>query len=87
MKEALALWKQIFDEFKNGKDVPKMRMMTDMTGPSYTLVLEMRLGSLNDFGFKNWQWMTNEKVAELYRQIIPLCESSQRTLYKVEWEN
>ncbi|MDZ4822970.1 MAG: hypothetical protein SH856_05885 [Flavobacteriales bacterium] len=87
MKDALILWKQIFEEMKNSKDVPKMRLLTDLTGPAYTLVLELRLGSLLDFGFKNYLWMNNEKVTALYQELLPLCESSHRTLYKVELEN
>ena len=87
MKEALAIWKEIFEQFKDAKDKPKVRILTDLTGPSYTLILEMSLRSFQDIGFKNYQWMTNEKAVELYKQVVPLCESASRTLYTIEFEN
>lgn len=83
-KEAIEIWKKILEEFKKHKDAPRMRMLTDITGTSYTLVLELELRSLIDMGFKNYQWMTTENVAELYKQFVPLCDSSCCTLYNLE---
>jgi hypothetical protein len=87
MKDALAVWNEIFTIFKGEKDAPKIRMFTDMTGPAYTLVLEMELRDLIHIGMKNYKWMSNSKVAELYQKFVPLCDSSERTLYKIEYES
>jgi hypothetical protein len=87
MKDALALWNEMMAEFKNNKEGIHVRILTDMTGPSYTLVLEMELRDLIHVGLKNYAWMTKSKIGELYQQFVPLCESSVRTLYKVEYEN
>lgn len=87
MREALALWKQIFEVFSSEKDAPKVRILTDLTGPAYTLIVEISIRSMQDIGFKTYKWMTNEKVAELYQQLVPLCESSTRVLYNIEYEN
>ncbi len=87
MKEALALWKEMIAEMSKIKDGPKVRVMTDISGPSYTLVLEVQLRDFIHIGLKNYQWMSQEKVAELYQKFVPLCESSERTLYKIEQEN
>src|SRR3954468_12056097 len=86
MKEALALWEQMMEEFKNHKDRPPIRVMTDITGPAYTLIVEMGLRDFIHIGLKNYQWMTQTKVAEMYQKFVPLCESSHRTLYKIEFE-
>lgn len=83
-KEAIDIRKKILDEFKKHKKPPKMRLLTDLTAPSYTLILELELRNMIDMGFKNYQWMTTENVAELYRQFVPLCDSSSRTLYTLE---
>ncbi|HEX2618357.1 MAG TPA: hypothetical protein VHL57_12490, partial [Flavobacteriales bacterium] len=47
-REALAVWKEILGIAKESKEAPPMRLMTDITGPSYTLVMEMHYGSMMD---------------------------------------
>jgi hypothetical protein len=74
----------MINEFKNNKDQLHVRILTDMTGPSYTLILELEIRDLIHLGLKNYQWMTKSSVTELYQKFVPLCESSERTLYKVE---
>jgi hypothetical protein len=87
MKEALALWEEMMAEFKNNKESIHVRILTDLTGPAYTLILELELRDFIHMGLKNYQWMTKSKVGELYQKFVPLCESSHRTLFKVEYEN
>src|SRR5438105_4802189 len=87
MREAIALWKEMLEQFKGQKDVPNIRMSTDVTGPAYTLIMEMELRDFIHIGMKTYEWMSNAKVGELYQQFVPLCESSKRTLYKIEFEN
>ena len=85
-KEAIAIWTNILNEFKNHKESPRMRLMTDLSGPAYTIIVELELKSLIDYGAKNYQWMTNNTAHELYQQFIPLCDSAQRTMYHIECE-
>jgi hypothetical protein len=86
-KEAIAIWKEILDATKSmGKSAPPMRLLTDLSGPSYTLILDMFLRDINDIGPKGYVWVTNEKYQELYHQFVPLCESSERTYYRIEAE-
>jgi len=85
-KEAIDIWTKILNELKKQKDAPRARMMTDLTGPAYTIVLEIELRSFIDIGVKNYQWMTNEAAHELYGQFIPLCDSAHRTMYNIECE-
>lgn len=87
MKEALALWNEILEEFKNNKENIHTRMLTDLTGTAYTLVIELELRDFIHLGLKNYHWMTKSKVGELYQKFVPLCESAIRTLYKVEYQN
>lgn len=84
-KEALEIWTQICEKFKKGsKDHTRMRVMTDMTGDAYVLVVELELRDLVHIGFKNYEWMTNDEAHALYARFVPLCNSSNRTLYKLE---
>jgi len=86
-REALAIWKDLFDATKEiGDKAPPMRMMTDISGPSYTLVVEMFLKSINEVGPKNYVWMTTPRYQELYQKFIPLCDSSERTYFRIEAE-
>ena len=85
-REAIDLWTKILAEFKKQKDSPHTRLLTDLTGPAYTIVLEMELKSFIDIGVKNYNWMTNEAAHELYKQFIPLCKSAHRTMYNIECE-
>lgn len=88
MKEALACWKLIKEELKKEKDPPHIRILTDITGQAYTLVLEIQLRNFNDFGLRTYQFMTNEKIEQIYHeQFSQICESSYRSLYKIEVED
>jgi hypothetical protein len=46
----------------------------------------MFLKDILDISPKNYVWITNEKYQELYQRFVPLCESSERTYFKVEAE-
>ena len=85
-KEGIELWNKMIDILKDVKDAPKIRMLVDLTGSSYTLIIELHLRDLMQIGFKNYQWMTTAGVHELYAEFLPICESSVRTLYRIERE-
>jgi hypothetical protein len=86
-KDAIGLWKQISEELKNDArlDIP-IRLLTDLTGPAYTLIVELRIHSYLEINPMTHVWKTNAKVRELYQQFIPFCESASRELYKIEME-
>jgi hypothetical protein len=86
-KEAIAIWKEIFESGKLlPEKMPEMRMMTDISGDAYTLIVEMKLKTFSDINPKNYTWVTHEKFQELYQKFIPLCESSHRTYFNIEAE-
>jgi hypothetical protein len=86
-KEGIAIWKDIMEV---GKSIPEktlpIRLMSDISGNSYTLIVEMEIKTFNDINPKNYVWVTNPKFQELYQKFIPLCESSKRTYYNIEAE-
>ena len=83
-KPSIALWKEIMDAGKGKIDAPGMRLASDVSGPNYTLVLDLNLRSFMDFGPTSHVWGTNEKIRELYPKFLPLCSSSTSELYHVE---
>lgn len=86
MKKAKALWLQIIEVLKPELD-SKIRLLTDLTGPAYTLVLESELNDFLHLDLQQEKWKASSRVAELYRQFIEICDSSERILYHLEYES
>ena len=86
MKEAKALWLEITQVLKP-EMAAKFRLLTDLTGPSYTLVLESELKDFLHLTLQQEKWKASSRVAELYRQFMEVCNSSERVLYNVEYES
>jgi len=84
-KEAIAIWKEILEAAKSSA-LPsnEMRLMTDLSGPAYTIVVELHLKSFMDMNPTQAVWATNESFQQLYHKFIPLCESAHREFYKIE---
>ncbi len=86
-KEGIALWKQMIDELKkNERFSVKVRLLTDLTGSCYTLVVELDLKGFNELDPAYYFWKINPGAKELYQQFIQLCDSADRQLYKIEME-
>ena len=83
-KEAIAIWKEILEESKKIPGVPEMRLLSDLSGPAYTLIVELHLKSFSDINMKNAVWDTTDKFRDLYQKFIPYCESANREFYKIE---
>ena len=84
-KESIAIWKEILEAGKTtGMNKPEMRLLSDISGPAYTIIVEMHLHSFIDFNLMNAIWSTNPKFQELYQKFIPLCDSATREYYKIE---
>ena len=84
-KEGIEIWKQILNEAKrNNFKGPEMRLLSDISGTAYTLILEMHIGSFTDINSKNTIWATHPSFQELYQQFIPLCEKAHREYFKIE---
>lgn len=86
-KEAIAIWKEIIESGTTAeRKPPPIRMMTDISGDAYTIVMELKLKNITEINPKNYIWVTNPKFQELYQKFIPLCESAKRIYYTVEAE-
>jgi hypothetical protein len=82
IQQGCDLWRQILDAGK-GSGL-RSRMLTDVTGESYTLIMEQSHRNMMEYGPHMAAWFSNEQMKDLYGRFIPLCDSSRRTLFKVE---
>ncbi|MCI0472002.1 MAG: NIPSNAP family protein [Ignavibacteria bacterium] len=82
-KEAKTLMNEAVEiNRKNGlKDV---RVFTDLTGPSYTIVFETYHESLADFESKLQALFGNAEWRTMYDKFTPLVESAHRQIFTVE---
>lgn len=59
------------------------RLLTDLSGSYYTLVMESTHGSLADFEKEMGRESANEQWRNLYQKFIPLVESGRREVFSV----
>ena len=84
MREALAAWKEISNAFD--KEHPTMhnrRMLTDLVGPYYTLVLESTFDSLSEWEQFGKSSMANEQWRKKYQEAVNLTESGYREIFNI----
>ena len=61
--------------------VKGMRALTDLTGTSYTLVLEIQMENLRSFEETLGIAFADKEWQELYKQFVPLVESGERQIF------
>lgn len=59
------------------------RVLTDVTGPFYTMVLEMTFASLGDLEQGAKATMGDAGWKDAYAKLVPLVESGGREIYNV----
>ncbi len=84
-KEAKALISNVVAINKK-HGIKSVRAMMDLTGESYTLVMETGHTSLATFETDLQAIMGDAEMQELYAKFIPLVESSSREIFTVVGE-
>lgn len=76
--------------FKEGREVMakvgltgKTRVLTDVTGPSYTIVFETEHTSLTGFEQESKQMMSVPEWRAWYDKFVPYVESGSREIFSV----
>jgi len=82
-KDALALWKEGREIARRTGSGEKMRAMTDLVGPFYTLVMEEEFQSLGDMERDMQREMGVEEWKVWYQKFVPLVESGYREIFTV----
>ena len=81
-KPALALIKKGKELMREFSKTP-MKTMTDLTGHSYTLVMESEYENLTVFEKEMQKGFSDSKWQKWYEKFKPLVESSYREIFKI----
>lgn len=83
-KQAVGLWKEYLQKVHGLDNAIHARLLTDITGRGYTIVLELSYSNYEELEPSKCSLTKKEGWKEFYQQFIPLCEYSERTQYKLE---
>src|SRR5262245_34845083 len=82
-KEGVDLWKQGLTLSKGLGIQGTPRILTDLTGPFYTVVFEISFNSLADFEGSAKQLMANPEWQAWYQKVSAITESGYREIFNV----
>ena len=68
----------------DAEQVKNNRLLFDLVGPSYTMVLEFTYKNLADFESSMGQNLGKKEWGEWYQKFIPLVESSYREIFTIQ---
>ncbi|TKK65966.1 hypothetical protein FC093_18355 [Ilyomonas limi] len=83
-KDAISLWREYLQKIQSINKSIHARLLTDITGRNYTIVLELSYTNYADLEPAKCLLTRQDGWKEFYQQFIPLCEFSERTQYKLE---
>ena len=82
-RPALALWKEGRALMKKVEPKAAPRLLTDVVGPSYTMVLEDTYDSLGAFEQAAQHVMGNDEWRAWYQKFLPLVDSGYREIFTI----
>ena len=82
MKEAKDLWKEGLKRV-SGQGGSRPRLLTDLTGPYYTLVLESTYKDLTDYEASMKRDMSSPDMGAWYQKFTPLVDSGRREIFTI----
>lgn len=80
-KDAIALMKEAKPLFDSDMSQP-IRVMVDVTGKAYTMVLESSYPSLSEYEKEMSSGMGDPRWQDWYARFKPCCESSFREMWR-----
>jgi hypothetical protein len=80
-REAIAIMKDGIAIQKRGGMDASQRLLTDMTGPFYTVVLELTVPTLAALETMMPKIMGDKEWQANYQKLLPLVESGKREIY------
>jgi hypothetical protein len=83
-REAMAILKEGLDVSRRVgfRDVP-MRLLADVVGPYYTIVLESTFKTLAEYERLGQESMAKDEWKAWYQKFVPLVESGHREIFRV----
>lgn len=83
-KAALDLWKSYLDHVHQEDPTIHVRVLTDVSGYSYTLIVEQHHETFTDAEPSKCRLIQRTDWKEFYQKFVPLCESSVRNYYALQ---
>ena len=83
-KDAVPMWKEYLKQVRQRDDNVQARLLTDVSGPAYTLVLELTYQSFAEAEPAVCRLTNQPDWKEFYQKFIPLCEKAERTYYRIQ---
>ena len=84
-RDALAAWKEMAEHARRSGAMPAPpRILTDLVGPFYTLVMETTAKDLPTWEADMRKGMGDPKFHELYQKFTPLVESGYREIFTIQ---
>jgi hypothetical protein len=84
-REALAVFKEMAEQGKRSGGMPTPpRVLTDLVGPYYTLVMETTAKDLQTWEADIRKGMGDPAFHTLYQKFTPLVESGYREIFTVQ---
>lgn len=82
-KEAVSLLREgVAVQKRAGVTFPQ-RILTDVTGPFYTVVLELSAPNLSTYEAEAPRVMGDKDFQAIYQKLVPLVESGRREIFTV----
>jgi len=81
-KEAIPMWKEYLQRVHQRDPNVHARLLTDISGPAYSLILEIEYESFSEMEPSECRLTNQPDWREFYQKFIPLCEKAERTYYK-----
>ena len=82
-REAVALVKEGVAIQKRAGANFSARVLTDLTGPFYTVVLELTVPSLSAFETDAPRFLADKDFQANYQKLVPLVESGNREIFTI----
>lgn len=85
-REAIPMWKDYLQKVQQRDKQVHARLLTDISGPAYTLVLEIEYESFSEMEPSACRLTNQPDWKEFYQRFIPYCEKAERTYYRKQVE-
>ena len=82
-KEAVGMWRKYLEKVSEEDKSIHARLLTDLSGRGYTLILEQRFDSYAALEPSKCALVNRPDWKPFYQDFIPCCEYVDRTLYEV----
>ena len=82
-REALSMWKDMGERAKSAGMQGDIRILSDLVGPYYTLVMEQTTQDLGTWERDLKKGLGDPAMHELYQKFVPLVESGYREIFTI----